>query len=146
MVETNSHCNGHCHGHCTVTVTCMGKSNSHCSSLKRFATIFSGPAREVGDGAWRGGAINMKSELIVAAGSRLGSLCFQIERDSMAFFRVRFLRNKVQCCDYELGRCPPLPHTSMLDTTPARQACKRGWYRFMLGRRLTSTQQTNIEA
>ena len=87
MVKTNSHCNGHCHGHCTVTVACMGKTNSHCSSLKRSATFFSGPARDVGDGAWRGGAINMKSELIVAAGSRLGSFCFQIERDSMAFFR-----------------------------------------------------------
>ena len=95
IAKSNSHCNGHCHGHCTVTVTCMGKTNSHCRLLKRSATFFSGPARDVGDGAWRGGAINMKSELIVAAGSRLGSCCFQIEPDSMAFFRVRFLRNNV---------------------------------------------------
>ena len=26
-----SHCNGKCHGHCTVTVTCMVKTNSHCT-------------------------------------------------------------------------------------------------------------------
>ena len=73
MVKTNSHCNGHCHGHCTVTVTCMVKTNSHCSSRKRFAAFFLfGPLGDVGDGAWRGEMINMKSELIVATGGRLG--------------------------------------------------------------------------